>query len=252
MNSSSRIKILGVVLLLLVSVFAQGESNMYRLEMGVQAGLGYYAGELAPHAFMSQSETYGIQARAKIDQRWAIQVKGQRQRVVNAISKDNVWGLSKGSYVTPMWHFDVVGEFNFFRYGLDPYNIHMRAVSPFMFVGLGFTAYNKLASQMTSYPVLEISSEGNMDYAMYIPVGVGLKWKFAERWQLQAAWQHNVYVLNGDGLEGIYDIHRKDLFNDSHGLNGSNVMNNDVTSTITVGIVFEFAADKKICPFCKD
>jgi hypothetical protein len=241
-----RVKILVVGLLLLVSASAFAETKFYRLEVGAQAGMGYYMGELSPCAFVSVSEVYGAQVRAKIDQRWSLQVKGQRQRVINQIEVSNVWGLTSGVYVNPMWHFDATAEFNFFRFGLDPYNIHTRSLTPFMFVGVGFTAYNKLASQMDSYPMSEITAEGHMGYAMYIPVGVGLKWKFAERWQLQMAWQHNLYMVDGDGLEGIKDL------NDSYGLNGSNVMNNDVTSTITVGLVFELAADKKICPFCKD
>ena len=74
----------------------------------------------------------------------------------------------------------------------------------------------------------------------------GLKWKFADRWQLQAAWQHNVYVYNGDGLEGLPE------YNNTHDLNGSNIMNNDVTSTITLGIVFEFGKGAKICSFCRN
>lgn len=238
------------VWVLLVPTRAFGESKMYRLEAGVQAGAGYYVGELAPHAFMSTAEVYGAQLRCKIDQRWALQVKGQRQRVVNTIKKDNSWGFAEGKYTNPMWHFDVTGEFNFFRFGIDPYNIHMRAITPFIFLGIGFSAHNVYANDTLSYPVLETKVGSRIDYAMYIPIGVGLKWKFAERWQLQFAWQHNIYVMNGDGIEGVVDRARPNILNNSYELNGSNVMNNDVTSTLTVGIVFEFAPDQKGCPFC--
>ena len=86
----------------------------------------------------------------------------------------------------------------------------------------------------------------NERFAVYLPVGIGLKWKFAERWQLQLAWQHNLYVWNGDGLEGI------DEFNNKHEMNGSNIMNNDVTSTLTAGVVFEFGRSKKVCLLCDD
>ena len=53
------------------------------MEVGVQGGASYYVGELASHVFMSVGETYGAQLRYKIDPRWAIQLKGQRQRVIN-------------------------------------------------------------------------------------------------------------------------------------------------------------------------
>ena len=164
--------------------------------------------------------------------------------------KFGVLGYAEGKYTNPMWHFDVTGEFNFFRFGIDPYNIHMRAITPFIFLGIGFSAHNVYANDTLSYPVLETKVGSRIDYAMYIPIGVGLKWKFAERWQLQLAWQHNIYVMNGDGIEGVVDRARPNILNNSYELNGSNVMNNDVTSTLTVGIVFEFAPDQKGCPFC--
>jgi hypothetical protein len=239
------------VWVLCVPTFVVGQEKMYRLELGVQAGAGYYMGELAPHAFMNVSEVYGAQIRCKIDQRWALQVKGQRQRVVNTIKVGNDWGLREGKYVNPVWHFDATGEFNFFRLGINPYDIHQRALTPFVFVGIGFAAHNVYANDTISYPILETKTGSRVDYALYLPVGVGLKWKFAERWQLQLAWQHNIYVLNGDGLEGVVNNAQPNLLNNSYELNGSNVMNNDVTSTITLGIVFEFAADHKICPFCE-
>lgn len=238
------------VWVLCVPTSAFCESKVYRLEAGVQAGLGYYVGELAPHAFMSSAEVYGAQVRCKIDQRWALQLKGQRQRVVNTIEKDNAWRFAAGKYTNPMWHFDLTGEFNFFRFGIDPYNIHMRTITPFIFLGVGFTAQNVYANDTLAYPMVTANNNSNIEYAMYIPLGVGVKWKFAERWQLQLAWQHNIYVMNGDGIEGVIDRARPNILNNSYKLNGSNVMNNDVTSTLTVGIVFEFAPDQKSCPFC--
>ena len=81
--------------------------------------------------------------------------------------------------------------------------------------------------------------------AVYLPVALGVKWKFADRWQLQMAWQHNVYVdINGDGLEGIEE------FDNTYDMNGANIMNNDVTSTLTVGLVYEFFREKKSCVIC--
>ena len=53
------------------------------------------------------------------------------------------------------------------------------------------------------------------------------------------------YVYNGDGFEDAPE------YNNKHDLNGSNIMNNDVTSTLTIGVVFEFGKGKKICPLCE-
>ena len=196
------------------------------MEVGVQGGASYYVGELASHVFMSVGETYGAQLRYKIDPRWAIQLKGQRQRVINKeYNVDN-----------SMWHVDVVGEYNFFQLGLDEYNIHMRSLTPYMFLGVGATVYEDSLIMKDFFRCV----------AVYLPVGIGLKWKIAERWQLQLAWQHNVYLWNGDGLEG------SEAFDNLHEMNGINIMNNDVTSTLTVGVVFEFGHKERTCLLCDD
>jgi hypothetical protein len=255
--------VLGLVWMWLASASVLADDNkVYRLELGLQAGAGYYIGELAEHPFMSTSETYGIQARVKIDPRWSLQFKAQRQRVITKPKQDNPWGLSSDRRQTPMWHFDITGEYNFFRYGFESYDIRMHNITPFIFLGVGFTARNVLAVASDGYPLVGwVSSvdKNNVkswkyvepEFAMYIPVGVGMKWRFAPRCHLQLAWQHQIYVLNGDGLEGVYDIKKPHLLDDSYGMNGSNILNNDVLSTFTVGMVFEFAAEKKVCLHCK-
>lgn len=218
-----------VVWITLLSVCAFAEENhhrFYSMEVGVQGGASYYVGELASHVFMSVGETYGAQLRYKIDPRWAIQLKGQRQRVINKeYNVDN-----------SMWHVDVVGEYNFFQLGLDEYNIHMRSLTPYMFLGVGATVYEDSLIMKDFFKCV----------AVYLPVGIGLKWKIAERWQLQLAWQHNVYLWNGDGLEG------SEAFDNLHEMNGINIMNNDVTSTLTVGVVFEFGHKERTCLLCDD
>ena len=185
---------------------------MYHCEIGVQGGLGYYVGELAPHVFSQVSVAYGAQFRYKFNQRWALQTKIQRQYA----NEKSLWAL------------DVNAEYNFFRFGSESHDYRVKQITPYISLGVGASAYD------------------GWNLGAYLPVGVGLKWKFADRWQLQAAWQHNVYVYNGDGLEGSPD------YNNTHGLNGSNVMNNDVTSTLTLGIVFEFGKGEKICSFCRN
>lgn len=243
--------LLGLVLAMCLPTLVFGEDRLYHLEIGLQGGGAYYVGELSPYAFMSMGEAYGLQARCKIDRRWALQLKGQRQRVINTIEKGNDWGIRAGVYQVPMWHFDVTGEYNFFRLGLDEYDMRMKPFTPFIFVGIGMTVHNVvLMGDDVKYPKMWVDHGNRLDYALYVPVGVGLKWKFADRWQLQFAWQHNLYMLNGDGLEGAVDRHNPSKFNDSYGMNGNNVMNNDVTSTLTVGVVFEFASKKDVCVHC--
>lgn len=234
-------------------------SRFYFMEVGAQGGMSYYIGELAHHAFVSSAECFGAQARLKINPRWAVQIKGQRQRVINTLDQDNDWGAVPGKYQVPMWHVDVSGEYNFFELGLDDYNIHMRSLTPYISLGVGLTVFNEYASDKDGFP--KMAKGTNLDYAMYLPVGVGLKWKIADRWQLQLAWQHNVYLANGDGLEGVivgckggddpWIAYQDKYLNNSHEMNGSNIMNNDLVSTLTVGVVFEFGRREGTCMYCE-
>jgi hypothetical protein len=261
---------LGLMWMLLAPALVLAEDEvMYRYEVGVQAGAAYYMGELAPHPFMSTSESFGLQLRAKIDKRWAIQAKGQRQRAFATIEPNNEWKIPSGRYQTSMWHFDVVGEYNFFQYGYNSNDFRVRNYTPYMFVGVGMTAHNESASTKQGFNLfgwhksIDENGEEKWEYlepkfAVYIPVGIGFKWRFAPRWQILAAWQHNLYIANGDGLEGNIAHTSKEVdgklvgpFNNQHGMNGANIFNNDVTSTITIGVAFEFLRDKKICVLCR-
>lgn len=246
------------------SALAQ-ETPMYRFEIGAQAGAAYYMGELAPHPFMSTSEAYGMQFRCKINDRWAVQAKVQSQRFIHTFEEGNQWNVAPLKHQTPMLHFDVTGEYNFFHYGYNAYDFRVRNFTPYIFLGLGVSFLNHDATDQEEYPFVgKIKKEENdsiywdhaqVRTALYVPVGVGFKWRFAPRWQLLFSWQHNLYIHNGDYLEGEIKEQGNDavqnFFNNSHNMNGVNIFNNDVASSITVGIAFEFMQDPDICLICR-
>ena len=66
----------------------------------------------------------------------------------------------------------------------------------------------------------------------------------SEHFGMYIAWQNNLCFAD--------NFEPDPLYNNIHELNGSNVLNLDVVSTIQFGIVFEFAKEKKICKFCKE
>ena len=232
-----------------MSVSAQTE-RMYRCELGLQGGCGYYAGDATEYVFQDVREAYGLHFRYKFDQRWALQVKGLAHHIKGQFTAEEAEMVRPGDrtsfqasedatiigqpWETQMVNVDVVGEFNFFRFGVRQYDERIKPITPYIGVGIGIGMCMEPNWAWRGYsPVVQV----------YVPFVVGVKWKFADRWQLQAAWQHNVYFA--DNLEGI------DAINNAHNLNGSNFLNNDVTSQLTVGIVFEFAKDRKICALCE-
>lgn len=239
----------------------------YRCELGLQGGVGYYVGDATEYVFQDVRGAYGLQFRYKFDQRWAIQVKGMMHHIQGAMNEEITPPDAMQSYPvlqyqpmqwgTRMGNVDVMGEFNFFRFGQKQYDRRVKQLTPFIGVGVGASVclngdwtWREYSEDFFNNPIMD--EKGNVEkYAftlskytqIYIPFVVGLKWKIAERWQLQVAWQHNVYFA--DNLEGRTE------FCNSHNLNGSNLLNNDVTSQLTVGIVFEFDQDEKICRICE-
>lgn len=220
-----------------MSVSAQTE-RMYRCELGLQGGCGYYVGDATEYVFQDVREAYGLHFRYKFDQRWALQVKGLAHHIKGQWTVGETVASAGNEQMMPwetqMVNVDVVGEFNFFRFGVRQYDERIKPITPYIGVGIGVGMCMEPNWAWRGYsPVVQV----------YVPFVVGVKWKIADRWQLQAAWQHNVYFA--DNLEGIDDL------NNAHQLNGSNFLNNDVTSQLTVGIVFEFAQDRKICALCE-
>lgn len=239
-------------------------------EVGVQLGCGYYVGDASKMIFNNTREVYGGQFRYNFDPRWAMQIKAQRQRIAYnytpaATEQEPHPAMLK--FQNPMWHMDASAEFNFFRFGWDEFDTRIKTITPYVSLGVGITMSNKVAtpysSDNRSYPAVQIKKdEGQAGITMggfYVPIGIGVKWKFAPRWQLQACWQHQIYfsdIIEGymRGCDDPVAIHNTQpgILNNSHELNGMNIFNNDLTSTLTVGLVFAFGKREKLCYFCED
>lgn len=201
------------------------EEKTYLCELGLQGGAGYYVGDAIAHIFMRPREAYGAQFRYKFDHRWALQVKGQAGTIVYPYQEQN--------YHNQVVGLDAVAEFNFFRFGEKTYDVRIKPVTPYIFLGLGCAVYNGDV----------LASDPRLKAAVYLPFGLGLKWKFSQHFGLNLAWQHNLYFA--DNLEGIAD------YDNTYSLNGSNILNCDLTGAVTLGLVVEFAEKKRACRTCQ-
>lgn len=223
--------LMGVLVVLFAGVQkASAEQLPYLCELGIQGGMSYYTGDAQPHIFLRPRETYGAQFRYKFTPRWALQVKGQAQRIAYPYPKE---GESLKLYHNQVVGVDAVAEFNFFRFGERTYDTRYKPITPYMFLGVGCAFYN--GNVLADRPSLKM--------AAYLPLGIGMKWKFSQHFGLNIAWQHNIYLA--DNLEGIAD------YDNTYKLNGSNLLNCDLTGTITLGMVFEFARQKSACRTCQ-
>lgn len=235
-------KTLSILLVCLVCavccVHAQKPTNgqPYLCEFGLQGGFGYYVGDANPHIFINPREAYGLQFRYKFTKRWALQVKAASQRVtgheytyeqgIGPVKQDAMWQ-------NQLINIDIIGEFNFFRFAAaNKLDKRIKPYTPYIFLGIGAGIYGA-----------EGYTNGNFrKVAAYFPFGIGFKWKFHDRVGLNIAWQHNVYFAD--------DLENRANLADRYDMNGSNVMNCDLTGMFTAGIVFEFAQAKKECRIC--
>lgn len=226
-----------VILLLCVGAraFAQSE-RPYLCELGLQGGIGYYVGDATPHIFMNPREAYGLHFRYKFTKRWAVQAKFSGQRVAGTNPKTSL------TFENRLYNFDIMGEFNFFRFGSEKnYDDRIKPYTPYIFLGIG-TGINQ---QDTLWGKQPIQWSG-----IYIPFGIGFKWKFSDRWGLNIAWQHNIYFR--DNIEGVGKPGDASGLDDPNGLNGNNIMNMDLTGMFTVGLVVELGQAKKPCRICNE
>ncbi len=214
------------------SLSAQTEGPTYLCELGFQAGCGYYVGDGAEHIFMHPREAYGLQFRYKFTKRWALQVKTTTQRITGWNHDEDMHRLDT-KWENQLINTDIVAEFNFFRFGSSGvYDRRLKPYTPYIFLGIGASVYGANGYKDAKY-----------NHVMaYFPFGIGFKWKFSERAGLNIAWQHNVYLA--DNIENGLNL------NDTYGLNGSNILNCDLTGMITVGMVFEFGQAKNPCRIC--
>ncbi|MCQ2342132.1 MAG: hypothetical protein MJZ75_01375 [Paludibacteraceae bacterium] len=217
---------IGLIGLLLVPFFciARADERMYRCELGIEGGCGYYMGDAASLPFMNVREMYGANFRYRFDQRWALQAKGITHRIVG--SYPDGMTIAEDKWTNHLVNLDVAAEFNFFRYGGRCYDRRVKPFTPYILWGIGLCLHGDMKK-----------------VAAYMPFGVGIKWQFAPRLNMQLVWQNNLYF--SDNMENV------DELNNSYNMNGSNIFNCDLTGTISLGMSFEFARDKKICRMCK-
>ena len=215
-----------------IAALAVAQDNRpYRLDFGLQAGIGYYVGDATSNIFQNVRETYGGHIRYKFDPRWSLTAKGLQQTAyVPSASVRTKDGQATTEAHTRHWgNIDVTAEFNFFRLGQYQYDKRYRPFSPYIFLGVGTTIYD--------------SPNGGMKAAAYLPFGIGFKWMFAARWGLIWSWQHN--LVFADDIEG------DPLLGNTWGINGKNFMNCDLQGQMTLGVVFSFAQVHKVCKTCR-
>lgn len=234
-----------------------------KFELGLQMGVGFHLGNSNPVAGVTRvyqnalrvlanefpiMETYGLSARYSFDCSWAIQLQGMRQRLY--FRDGDLNGEGGSHFYNAMWDIDVMAEYNFLKYGLRAHRpknargMRMRVfpATPFVTFGLGVALSNKhVPARMPSnakYPLIN-PTDGNLATSLYVPVGLGVKWRMAYNWQLKAVCQYHLGV-GRDPSGGTMDADRKHIIIDYKNINAG-LWHNVV---LGIGVVYSFGEQK--------
>jgi hypothetical protein len=197
-----RLLIFCVFCLISVQLSAQDE---YRAEIGGNVGGSYYLGDANSQLFKNMQLAYSGFLRYSFDTRLAFKAE---------LMGTSVWNQAFPNHT--VLSTDFTGEFNFFDLEKSEYKQFSKIFSPYVFAGLGLMSYNDSTRFNTK---------------ISIPFGIGMKVKLGQRCNLNVQW--TTRLLLADNLEGVKTM------NNSGQLNGSNPFNNDLLSTLTVGISFD-------------
>lgn len=205
---------------------AVSQESKYRFDIGAGIGMSGYLGDTNnSNPFKHPGIAAGASFRYIIDARWAIATRLNAVSVSGNSSDFDIVYPDGQTYQFKSWIYDlgVRGEFNFFSYGMGETYKKMRRWSPFLSLGIG-------ACMSTA--------DGKNAFALDIPMGLGIKYKLAER--LNLGLEFSMHKVFGDKIDNIKDPYK---------INSSFIKNTDWFSTIMLSISYEFGERCETCHY---
>lgn len=200
-----------------LSVGAQQQRKEHVIDVGLGVGLGFYNGAeyngqreqyLAEgwKKFEPVNEMFGLSAAYRIDRHWAVQLQGYRQRMMfndhnPPVDSTSTNFLGGKFYYSPLWHIDVMGEYNILEYIPSSQDVANGSLTPYVGLGLGVALFDSIAHPRylddgidgTMYPPIE-----KMSWGLYAVAGAGVKWHITDGWQLKAAINYQLHFYGND------------------------------------------------------
>ena len=213
-----------------VGLWAQEDDDAwYRLELGAGLGMGYSLNDGNSSLFGGGKVSGGIIARFPLSPRMAIKTNLNYTKLEGDVSGvKNFYPATPGvvgdqrleyAFSGAIYDLSVLYEIHFLPYGYLPTYMGYHQLVPYMQIGLGL-AYGDIEKRV----------------GFSVPVGVGLKYKVARRWNLGLDWRMNFTTNDGfDGLEAPM------------GITSSGFKNKDHHSTLLFTVTYDLSPK---CPTC--
>lgn len=199
----------------------------YKYSAGVSLGMSGYAGDASSVLYRHPGFAGDVMFRYQYDARWwfggnlAFMTLSGNTADMDGVRPGGIEYTFKSSVI------DLNGrvDFNFFPYGMGETYKSLRRWTPYLTVGLGATV---------------AMCDGNTAFGPNIPMGIGFRYKPAERWNLML--EFSVTKVFNDHIDG------PDL-SDLNQIKSSFLKNNDWYSQLSIGITYEFGRRCETCHY---
>ncbi len=228
MSRFSKIVVCCITMIVALStrVVAQDYVESYKFDFGAGVGMSGYLGDANESSlFKNIGFAANLSSRYLFDNRWAVRAQLSMATLSgNTADFENVLpNNAQYDFKSTIYDLGFRGECNFFGYGIGETYKRLRRWTPFLSLGVGVTM---------------ASADGGSSVAFNIPMGVGVKFKFKQRWNLIA--EFSMTKVFGDNVDS------KEL-SDLYQIKSSFMKNTDWYSTFTVGVSYEFGARCVTC-----
>ncbi len=200
----------------------------YRFDIGAGLGMTGYLGD-ANTANLWSEPGWDFEAlfRYIANPRWAFKtnfyagnLRGDSSKMTNVFP-----GGETFSFSTTFYELGEMVEFNFFNYGMGETYRKLKRISPYIAAGIGMTVW---------------SIDRKTGAAFNIPLGVGLKYKLSQRWNI--GFEFLMKKTFSDRLDG-------EQLKDPYGIKSSFMKNTDWYSTMSLTISYEFSKRCAVCNY---
>jgi hypothetical protein len=211
-----KLRLIGYSIILFITAMAAkvDAQSIYRGEIGINGGISYHLGDANTTFFKNSHLAYGAIYRFKLGSRFGIHANWDYTTIAGSKITQTPTA-TEFKYTNSVHAIDFCGEFNFFDFENKPYKPFSQKFSTFLYAGLGYMLYDYDKSQVG-------------DFAF--PFGIGMKLILTDKWNMNLMWTQRLLV--SDKLEGIPGL------DNAAGLNGTNIFNKDLLSTLTVGFTY--------------
>ena len=225
------------LILFVCMISVQAQDDPYRAEVGFQTGMSLYSGDVNSVADLNLYSRnlkniradFGLIFRYRFNQRLALRMGYDYTKVKGGYTYRSGTENFTANLDNPLHMAEIRGEFNFFDLENNPYKRFSKKYTPFIFAGTGMIFVPKYRSL-----------ESNSNKLLSIPLGVGFKWKMAEKLNFNIVYTHR--WIAGDFLEG------KPEFDNPVPKTVSNPINYDRLSEISIGFTYDFWVRNCDCP----